>query len=175
MSRVHQALERAREIERRNQNIGPAPRPAERQSASMRHRTVTDATTAVAEPLSVGWAKPIRCPNCGMVQEGSVPGPWMRRFFGLMRIPPYRCRSCRRRFSEFDDGRTGELLMNHLEAWASTFLRPADNRSFDDVIRDIAREEQEKAGHDERAEKLRRTEDWSAVGGSHRSHPHNLQ
>jgi transposase-like protein len=174
MSRVHQALERAQEIERQNQNLGPVGRPAERQSGSKRQRTVTDVTAAVAEPLAVGWAVSIKCPNCGMVQEPSVRGPWMRRFFGLMRIPPHRCRSCRRRFSGFD-GRTGELLMNHLEGWTSTFLRPADNRSFDEVIRDIARDEQERAEHDERAEKLRRTEDWSAVGDTHRSHPHNLQ
>jgi hypothetical protein len=182
MTRLYQAFERAREMARQDPVLGPDGGPAEDPPASIRQSTVTDTKTAIAEPWVLRTTTAIRCPECEKVQEGPLRGPWMRRFFGLMRIPPYRCRFCRRRFSGFD-GETDEPVMNQLEGGVfSTFLRPADNRSFDDVIRDIARDEQEQCEHgpssnashgNERAKEweLRKPENWPAVGGVHRSHP----
>jgi hypothetical protein len=66
--------------------------------------------------------------------------------------------------------------------WAhSAFLRPADNRTFEDVIRDLARDEQEHGQQDpssngsngnERIKEFPSLENRPAVGGVHRSHPH---
>jgi len=73
--------------------------------------------------------------------------------------------------------------MNQLDGKVfSTFLRPADNRSFEDVIRDMARDEREQeengpssiAAHDTagtREREVRKLEKWPAVGNVHRTHP----
>jgi hypothetical protein len=68
-----------------------------------------------------------------------------------MGIPAYRCRFCRRGFSGFDP-ETDEPVIKQLdERVISTFLRPTDNRSFDDLIRDLARDEQEQRKHERSA------------------------
>jgi hypothetical protein len=56
-------------------------------------------------------------------------------------LPLYKCRSCRRRFSRLEAGTAAPVSPD----LASAFLRPTDNRSFHDVIQDLARDEQQQA------------------------------
>jgi hypothetical protein len=141
MTRLNEPPERARTMARQDTDLRPDGGPAADAPASKRQSTITDTRTAIAQPRAPRRAAALRCPDCEKVQDGPLRGPWMKRFFGLMGIPPYRCRVCRRRFSGFE-GETYEPAMNQLDGGVfSTFLRPADNRSFDDVIREMARDE----------------------------------
>jgi hypothetical protein len=88
-----------------------------------------------------------RCPKCGREHEGSLRGPWLTRFFRLIRTAPYRCEFCRERFSAREEAPTG-----HIGWGVSPFLRPADNRTFEDVLRDLARDEREKHQQDAESE-----------------------
>jgi hypothetical protein len=102
-----------------------------------------------------------------------LPGGWIRRSLARLRIPAYRCRACRRRFSKpvSDVGDPASQL--EAEAFL-TFLHAADNRSFDDVIGDIARDEQQQATalgtvpspENERFKTVRKLEGVSADGQS---------
>lgn len=177
MTRVHQALERARAMDRQKEDVGPVGRPAEDRPALIRHSTVTDTRTAITEPLALGRIAPTRCPGCGKRREGPLRGPWLGRLLGLMGIPLYRCRFCHHRFS----GVEGHPEMNQLEGSSfSAFLRPADNRLFDEVIRDLARDEQEQGEHgqssnaphgNEGVKEFRKPENWSVAGAVRRSPP----
>jgi hypothetical protein len=58
-----------------------------------------------------------------------------------MRILPYRCNYCRRRFKLAD-------AYHEERETVSIFLHPEDDRSFYDLIRDLARDERQQAAHD---------------------------
>jgi hypothetical protein len=74
------------------------------------------------------------------VYEGPLRSAWITKFLGLMRILPYRCNYCRRRFKLAD--------AHHEEReTVSIFLHPEDDRSFHDLIRDLARDERQQAAH----------------------------
>jgi hypothetical protein len=92
-----------------------------------------------------------------------LPGGWILRGLARLRIPAYRCRACRHRFSEPAGNISDVTSQLEMDAFL-TFLRPADNRSFEEVIRDLAREEQEQTN--ERLKAVRKLEGVSADGQS---------
>jgi hypothetical protein len=132
---------------------------AQHQSASARPVARTGAPGEIAEILDVGGRKPMTCPGCGKEQERPRINHWWMRLLRLMRIRPYRCRACGHRFEE-----SAQLTL-----WSSAFLRPADDRRFEDLVRDIARDEREQAQpqQDKQEKTVRRLEDWPAVGIEH--------
>src|SRR5688572_9014328 len=144
MSRLYEALERARELGQRDPTVAPEGGRSEALSPPAIHQTVVpDRAPRVEPPTPSHTTTAIRCPACDKVQDGVLRAPWKNRVYGMLGIPLYRCRSCRRRFSEAIR-QTDEPVTNHLEGRVfSSFLRPADNRTFDDVIRDMARDERE--------------------------------
>ena len=193
MTRVHQALERLRQTE--SQKLGiPAgavedtrsevprmrdftrevervqePRPFTRRSP------VAETRTKPAESVPLGSTTSTTCPSCRAVQEGPWRALWIRRLLGRLGIATYRCTLCRRRFSAFNETDNARV-----EAVFSTFLRPNDDRSFHDLIRDIALDEQalslQGPGSDgphgsERDKELRNPESGRAIGGVDPSHP----
>ena len=181
MTRLHQALEKAGQLERNRATLRPDVRRAEEPAVPSPQPPLRDTTSGIAEPLPLrpSTAVGLRCPKCDHEQQHPRPGPWMNRVFALMRIPLYRCGFCRHRFSGF--GSDAAPVLNQLEGRAfSTVLKPADNRSFEDIIRDMARDEQaqtEPASPEEHASdgaherEARKPEKWPAVGAIHRNHP----
>ena len=104
--------------------------------------TVFETQAAIPEPRAAERTGELRCPECLMAHDGAVRGPFMMGLFALMRIPPYRCRACRRRFSGFH-----APVMRQTEGEAfSAFLSPGDGRSFDDLIRALAADEHDAGG-----------------------------
>jgi len=159
MTRLHEALERAKAINAQTQQssgesveAAPASSPpfVEQTKAQprgpvepvlrpkARRPMVTEPATAVSEsvPLAHGAMAPLSCPDCRSPHPGSP--RWMRRLFGLLGLAPYRCRFCGRRFSELEASPPNPTE----ETVFSTFLSPEDGRSFQDLIRDMALEEQ---------------------------------
>ena len=158
MTRVTQAFKRLREIAQDKDGIAevledtrtnrtrlrdfePDPEPIVDLPTSMPPSTV--AHTKITDPLAPGAATStsVRCPHCQTRLERRPRGLWTKRFLGLLGIAAYRCRSCGHRFSAFEsEAETNQRL----GAVFSTFLRPKDNRTFNDLIRDIARAERER-------------------------------
>jgi hypothetical protein len=94
-----------------------------------------------ADPITVAKISAITCPGCGSLYEGPQRGSRMRWFLALVAIPPYRCGFCRRRF------RPSETQQEDDKETLSIFLRPEDDRSFQDFIRDLARDERKETAH----------------------------
>jgi hypothetical protein len=100
------------------------------------------ASGAAGDPIKVAKVRAITCPQCGSLYEGSPRGPQMKWCLGLIGMSPYRCKNCRRGFeatetTPLEDGET-----------SSIFLRPEDERTFQEVISDVARDErQQNAQH----------------------------
>ena len=128
------------------EGVEPVDRPP---SAS--HPVATHPPAVFPEPLPVTHSAPVkshtltgtramRCPECGSVYEGTLRGAWATKVLGLMRILPYRCNYCRRRF-ELADAYPKE------RETVSIFLQPEDDRSFHDLIRELARDERQQAAH----------------------------
>jgi hypothetical protein len=111
--------------------------------------------------LDAGLRRPITCPGCGKEQERPDIGPWKKRFLRLMRVRLYRCASCGQRFDE----------SARPTSWQTAFLSPTDDRRFEDLVRDIARDEREQGEPSEQNKGVRRPEDWPAVGGTGRNRP----
>ena len=85
----------------------------------------------------------LRCPVCQHVEL--VPESRMRRALSRVGLRAYRCSGCRRRLSQrnivaTDNQQDQQQVPPEI---LSSFLRPADNRSFRELIADIARDERE--------------------------------
>jgi hypothetical protein len=146
MTRLNQALERAR-AERAKSDQTFAPRQTVRQPVRPINRP------AAAEPAAPAPSTaylPVRCEACGMVrttgQRHSL-ASWIRHLAISTRLRR-GCRKCGREIMASHAVAGGSHV--RLDGWESTFLRPGDNRSFDDVIRDLARDEQEQAQNEHR-------------------------
>jgi hypothetical protein len=140
MSRLHQALERARS---RDGGSPPLAVPT-----PLREATVTDIrpTATNTNKVATALVTTVSCPKCGTATEG-VRVLWLRRFLRLMHVPVYRCQFCRRRFSRFAIGSAPPPVG---QGWGSAFLSPADNRSFHDVIQAMAHDERGQASQERR-------------------------
>jgi hypothetical protein len=122
------------------EGVEPVERPAASHPIVTHPQPVFAAPGARAEPIAPPRIRMLRCPKCGSVYEGSLQGSLRTWFLRLMRMSPYRCKYCRGRF---------ELSHAYQEEreTVSIFLSPDDDRSFHDVIRDLARDERQESVH----------------------------
>lgn len=97
------------------------------------------------EPEATRTTAPIRCPGCERVQgvRSQGPGFWGRRILPLFRIGRYRCDACGHRFYRFNVDTADPVTDQNGVGVFSTFLPPADNRDFNELIRDIAEAERD--------------------------------
>jgi hypothetical protein len=127
MTRLHQALERARLLEAES-----APRPFREHLAS----SETTPTIASSSEISHVNAGDLVCTSCGTPHTGFRGLRWL---IALIRIPLFRCGFCRRRSSRLGAAHP------QTQGWGAAFLPPTDQRTFQDVIREMARDEQQEA------------------------------
>jgi hypothetical protein len=135
MTRLHQALERARAMDGVEQ---PTP---------IRGTSAPDSKAPGAPTPRIPVAAPFSfsCPKCGTGKRG-LQVRWLRTLLSWMRIPLYRCSFCRTRFSGFGTVAPAPPV----QQWGAAFLSPPDKRSFHDVIQDMAREERERTSQERR-------------------------
>ena len=81
------------------------------------------------------------CPNCGMACNPQ-PSTWARSVSLIGRIPAYRCSGCKRRFKA--PRHVVPTAAHGPRKSVSGFLAADDDRSFDDLIKDMARDERER-------------------------------
>ncbi len=95
--------------------------------------------------LMAATDKPFECPSCQTVQEVSLisRAPWNKKLRALLGVPVHRCICCHRRFSEVEVQEV--FFRGHRIEVSSTFLRPADGKGVDEVMREIAEAEQNKS------------------------------
>ncbi len=96
--------------------------------------------------------KPFECPSCQTKQEVHLTSraSWNKKLRAFLGVPVHRCICCRRTFSEIEV-REAFFRAQRIEV-SSTFLRPADGKGVDEVMREIAEAEQNK--NKRRAEKV---------------------
>lgn len=93
--------------------------------------------------VDAGTPSPLRCPGCRAPYVGSVPGPWKARFLKVFRIQPHKCGLCGHRFGSENAFVDPSLADRGREQLFSVFLPPVDERTFDDLIVEIARDEEQ--------------------------------
>jgi hypothetical protein len=112
---------------------------------SMRLPAVTqpDATTDELARMSV---LP-RCPRCDRAHRAraEAPGLW-ERILSVMRIRRYQCDFCGCRFRRFGAKEGDPVTDGHGARLSSTFLPAADDRNFNELIRDLSHAEREHQG-----------------------------
>jgi hypothetical protein len=159
-------------------SLRPRAETAELPQLSLRPPKVAEISPTTHEPSSTPTLTSIRCPRCERLQgvPTGVRGLWERTVLALMRIRPYRCTFCGRRFHRFQVGGVQEATdQSPVEAF-STFLPPADTRNFQELIRDIAQAEQEQRIHGlvdakQQPPESHKPEPWPPVSSVPKRHP----
>ena len=152
MTRLYRALDHTAQTENDGEYVGGEVSGTSRDPfrevvhrPRRRHEGAAEAPSfSFTPPSTERRVATVRCPACGARQR---PGAgWTKWVLNLLRVKPYRCDFCRHRFSETEAHRTADPSGPRDDrAVFSTFLKPADSREFRDVIRDIARDEDEQA------------------------------
>ncbi len=128
MTRIHQALERAKAFGTATPTTAQPP---------LRAPHFGQPAAAVDRPLTVVKGEWIRCPHCGAQAHRLSSRAWLQSLLVRMGLPPYRCGTCRSRFSQIHfeaPVRTGA------EAF-STFIRPEGEGGFQQLLEQIAEAE----------------------------------
>src|SRR3954462_6766386 len=119
MTRLHQALERARLLEAES-----SPRPFKGRVASSEATPAAPSSRGTSQVAEGGVA----CPTCGTPHTGFHRLRWL---IALLRIPLFRCGFCRRRSSRL------HAAHPPTQGWGAAFLPATDQRTFQDVIREM--------------------------------------
>lgn len=156
---------------------------AEGSKRSMWPPAVSETEVTKDEPAATAVGTLTRCPGCERVEgvRTHVLGFWERRVLSLMRIRPYRCDFCGYRFYRFNRESAGPVTDQKGGKVFSTFLRPADNRDFNELIRDIAQAEWEQQRSQDsnsypvhgkwHKRELRESLNWPAVSSGQKTDP----
>ena len=189
MSRLYEALQRARQdadapktktvsAEPVAGSDGGSPRnvppvPTEGRRGAVARPELTSAAngrTSAARPR-VATATGVACPRCGNVSPAPSQVRWTARMFGFLGVPASRCTSCGHRFSSAEHQRGPTTTTRSANAVFPAFLRPADARTFQDVVRDLARDEEESTSGADRGAAVDDSRERATVVDMHSSTP----
>ena len=110
--------------------VGTAREPRVEQS----HVSGTDVATMVSRIHTAGTGL---CPHCDAYADSQLPPAFLRWSYRVTRRPMHLCRTCGNRYHTPKSSRSKQGA--HMPA----FLVPAGGRSFQDLVRDMARDERD--------------------------------
>ena len=93
-----------------------------------------DVASIVARSLTVGTGL---CPNCDAYSDSRLPPAYLRWSYRLTRTPMHLCRACGHRYHTPKSPRTKQGPP------MPAFLPPSSGRTFQDLVRDMARDERD--------------------------------